>query len=134
MRNAAAILQATNPDAFDEIVGVLTEFRLEALDITEPGGGKSRLAIRVDETFRRAGSLSSGGSGRMAERKHGPTPDRRRPRTVRRAASVVALAAAAAVTGCILQSGQVHGDPAPSISFNDATYAGHWTENMVIKD
>jgi len=55
VRNAAAILAATNPSAFAEIVGVLTDFRLEAMDITEPGGGKSRLAIRVDETFRRLG-------------------------------------------------------------------------------
>lgn len=55
VRNAAAILQATNQVAFAEIVGVLGEFRLEALDIIEPGGGKSRLAIRVDETFRRLG-------------------------------------------------------------------------------
>jgi hypothetical protein len=55
VRNAAAVLAATNPDAFAEIVGVLDDFVLEALDITEPGGGKSRLAIRVDDTFRRLG-------------------------------------------------------------------------------
>lgn len=55
VRNAAAILAATNPAAFAEIVGVLAKFRLEATDITEPGGGKSRLAIRVDETFRKLG-------------------------------------------------------------------------------
>jgi hypothetical protein len=55
VRNAAAILAATNPAAFAEIVGVLADFRLEAMDITEPGGGKSRLAIRVDDTFRQLG-------------------------------------------------------------------------------
>lgn len=55
VRNAAAILAATNPSAFAEIIGVLANFRLEAMDITEPGGGKSRLAIRIDETFRRLG-------------------------------------------------------------------------------
>ena len=55
VRNAAAILDATNSVAFAEIVGALGDFRLEAPDITEPGGGKSRLAIRVDETFRRLG-------------------------------------------------------------------------------
>lgn len=55
VRNAAAVLAATNPGAFAEVVGVLTDFRLEALDITEPGGGKSRLAIRIDDTFRRLG-------------------------------------------------------------------------------
>lgn len=55
VRNAGAILEATNPIAFAEIVGVLAGFRLEAMDITEPGGGKSRLAIRVDDAFRRLG-------------------------------------------------------------------------------
>jgi Restriction endonuclease BglII len=52
VRNAAAILNATNPEAFEEVVGVLRDFRLEARDITEPGGRKSRAAIRVDEMFR----------------------------------------------------------------------------------
>lgn len=55
VRNAASILAATNPAEFAEILRVLGAFRLEALDITEPGGGKSRLAIRVDEAFRRLG-------------------------------------------------------------------------------
>lgn len=55
VRNAAAILAATNPQPFAEIVDVLRDFRLEALDITEPGGGKSRLAIRLDNQFRRLG-------------------------------------------------------------------------------
>lgn len=55
VRNAAAILEATNAAAFADIVGVLTDFRLEAMDITEPGGGKSRLALRVDQTFRQLG-------------------------------------------------------------------------------
>ncbi len=52
VRNAAAILNATNPDAFAEVVGVLGGFRLQKLDITEPGGRKSRAAIRIDEMFR----------------------------------------------------------------------------------
>ena len=55
VRNAAAILDATNPAEWADIVGVLTGFEIDALDITEPGGGKSRLAIRVDQTFRELG-------------------------------------------------------------------------------
>ena len=39
---AAAILAATNIEAFHEIVGVLRDLRIEARDITEPGGRKSR--------------------------------------------------------------------------------------------
>jgi hypothetical protein len=55
VRNASAILAATNPAAFAEIIDVLRDLRIDALDITEPGGQKSRLAIRVDETFRQLG-------------------------------------------------------------------------------
>lgn len=50
------------------------------------------------------------------------------------AASAFALVAAASLIGCILQPGQVVGDPAPYISFNGANYGAVWTENMVIKD
>jgi hypothetical protein len=55
VRNAAAILKATNPVAFDEMVGVLRDFRLETPDIVTPGGSKSRAAIRIDQMFRELG-------------------------------------------------------------------------------
>jgi Restriction endonuclease BglII len=54
-RNAAAILTATNPGAFAEVLEVLREFQLEAADITEAGGNKSRVARRLDGEFRKRG-------------------------------------------------------------------------------
>jgi hypothetical protein len=55
VRNAAAVLRSTNLPAFEEILHVLDTFRLEALDITEPGGGKSRVPLRLDGAFRERG-------------------------------------------------------------------------------
>ncbi len=55
VRNAAAVLSVTNPDAFAEIVEVLRDFRIQRADIVEPGGNRSLLAERVDGTFRGLG-------------------------------------------------------------------------------
>lgn len=54
-RNAAAVLHASNPQEFAEIVEVLAGFELLATDLTEPGGNKSRLAGRIDGAFRDRG-------------------------------------------------------------------------------
>jgi hypothetical protein len=54
-RNAAAILESTNPVAFGQVVDVLRAFSLERLDITEPGKNKSRVPRRLDRAFREAG-------------------------------------------------------------------------------
>lgn len=54
-RNAAAIISATNPECFAEVVEVLADFKLEALDITEAGGSKSRVPKRLDLAFRELG-------------------------------------------------------------------------------
>lgn len=54
-RNAAAVLRSTNPTAFEEIVEILDGFRLVALDITSPGGGKSRVPTRLDRAFAEKG-------------------------------------------------------------------------------
>jgi hypothetical protein len=54
-RNAAGILAATNPESFAEVLDVLRTFELEAADITEAGGNKSRVARRLDEEFREHG-------------------------------------------------------------------------------
>jgi Restriction endonuclease BglII len=54
-RNAAAILAATNPTQFQDIISVLATFKLLTRDLTEPGGNKSKLAQRLDEAFRERG-------------------------------------------------------------------------------
>ncbi len=54
-RNAAAVLAASNPVAFGEILDVLREFRLIATDITDPGGSESQVPIRLNRAFRDRG-------------------------------------------------------------------------------
>lgn len=51
-RDAAAVIQNTNPREFDEIVDVLGGFRLTEEDILTPGGSKGTVATRLDRTFR----------------------------------------------------------------------------------
>jgi hypothetical protein len=55
VRNAARILEATNPVEFSEIVQVLQGFSLTTEDITEAGGNKSKVAARIDHEFRELG-------------------------------------------------------------------------------
>lgn len=54
-RDAAAVIQNTNPDEFEEIVAVLSEFRLNREDIVVPGGSKGTVATRLDGRFRELG-------------------------------------------------------------------------------
>lgn len=54
-RNAAAVLAASNPVAFGEILDVLREFRLIATDITDAGGSESQVPIRLNRAFRDRG-------------------------------------------------------------------------------
>jgi hypothetical protein len=54
-RNAAAVLEATNPGSFAEAVEVLRGFNLRATDITDAGGSKSAVPIRLDGAFRELG-------------------------------------------------------------------------------
>lgn len=51
-RNAASILEATNPTAFKQLVKVLDEFELAESDLLVPGGQESDLAARLNESFR----------------------------------------------------------------------------------
>ena len=51
-RNAAAILAATNPVAFTDLVAVLNGFSLQPDDLTTPGGQESDLAARLNHAFR----------------------------------------------------------------------------------
>ena len=54
-RNAAQILANTNKDEFRQILNVLAGFELSTGDIVDPGGSKSEVAKRLDETFRKSG-------------------------------------------------------------------------------
>lgn len=54
-RQAAAILQATNPDLFDELVAVLNVFELVRSDFLTAGGQESSLARRFNGLFRQYG-------------------------------------------------------------------------------
>ncbi|WP_280214765.1 BglII/BstYI family type II restriction endonuclease [Nocardia cyriacigeorgica] len=55
VRNAAAVLQASNPDLFDEIVSVLRDFKVFNADILVPGGNRSQIPIRLDHAFENLG-------------------------------------------------------------------------------
>lgn len=55
VRDAAAVIANTNPREWAEIVDVLSDFALEKADILTPGGGKSRVAKRLDGAFREKG-------------------------------------------------------------------------------
>ncbi len=54
-RNAAAILAATNPGRFAEIIAALREFELLKSDLVNPGGNESKLAHRLNDAFRSRG-------------------------------------------------------------------------------
>lgn len=55
VRNAATILAATNPDAFNEVIEVLDWFALDTSDLLTPGGQESALAARLNQRFRSQG-------------------------------------------------------------------------------
>lgn len=50
-RKAAAVLQATNRDHFEEILGVLATFNLYDSDLLVRGGNRGQIAIRLDSAF-----------------------------------------------------------------------------------
>ena len=60
VRNAAATLKATNPDAFENVVRVLSTFALSLDDLVVPGGNKGAVATRLDHTFRELGWREAG--------------------------------------------------------------------------
>ncbi len=55
VRDAAAVIASTSPQEWEEIMEVLTDFRLGEGDILTPGGGKSIVAARLDRAFRDLG-------------------------------------------------------------------------------
>jgi hypothetical protein len=54
-RNAAAVLAATDPAGFDDLVKVLRAFRLMTTDLTEPLNRESEIAARLNKSFRDLG-------------------------------------------------------------------------------
>lgn len=54
-RNAAAVMKATTPEAFDDMVRVLDNFSLTLDKLTTPGGQKTVIAKELDDAFRVAG-------------------------------------------------------------------------------
>lgn len=51
VRNAAAVLKASNPELFDDVIKVLREFSLRSSDISTPGGNRGQIPIRLDKAF-----------------------------------------------------------------------------------
>lgn len=51
VRNAAAVLRASNEQLFNELIVVLDQFYVEAADITVPGGNRSTIPIKLDGAF-----------------------------------------------------------------------------------
>lgn len=55
VRNAAAVMQASNPDEFCELLGVLEDFNLYTSDLLTPGGQESQIPKRLNGAFRTLG-------------------------------------------------------------------------------
>jgi hypothetical protein len=55
VRNAAAVIAATNPREWNDILDILELFELKPSDILEEGGNKSNVAARLDESLRKNG-------------------------------------------------------------------------------
>ena len=55
VRNATALLAATNAKEFEEVMAVLGGFVLSEADVLHPGGNKSEVAQRLDGAFRELG-------------------------------------------------------------------------------
>jgi hypothetical protein len=60
VRNAAANLQGTNPEAFAHIAEVLSDFELSLANLTDPGRSKSDVARDLDLAFRERGWREAG--------------------------------------------------------------------------
>jgi hypothetical protein len=54
-RNAAAVLAASNPEQFADLLEVLLEFSIYDSDILVAGGNRGQIAIRLDSAFEAAG-------------------------------------------------------------------------------
>jgi hypothetical protein len=59
-KHACAILKNDFPVEWEDIIGVLTAFRLRRSDIIKPGGGKSPIAKSLDHAFYEQGWVEKG--------------------------------------------------------------------------
>jgi len=50
-RHAASVLKADFPQEWDDLLNVLTEFKLYRSEVETPGGGRSPIAMRIDGHF-----------------------------------------------------------------------------------
>ncbi|RAN78004.1 hypothetical protein B5P43_18405 [Bacillus sp. SRB_336] len=50
-RNAAAVFKASNPDHFDDLIKVLSDFHLYDADLLIPGGNRGQIPTRLDHAF-----------------------------------------------------------------------------------
>lgn len=66
VRNASAVLAASNPDRFTEIVAALDGFILTTTDLIDSGGNESALAHRLNNSFRVLGWRESAVDTRIA--------------------------------------------------------------------
>lgn len=55
VRNGAAVLKASNPTHFDELVQVLDAFKVYDADLLIPGGNRGQIATRLDAHFEQLG-------------------------------------------------------------------------------
>lgn len=55
VRNGAAVLKASNPTHFDELVQVLEGFHVYDADLLIPGGNRGQIATRLDAHFEQLG-------------------------------------------------------------------------------
>lgn len=55
VRNAAAVLKAADPAAFDEVMAVLAGFSLQSTDLTVRGGNRGTVAQKLDGAFEALG-------------------------------------------------------------------------------
>lgn len=55
VRNGAAVLKASNPTHFDELIQVLEAFKVYDADLLIPGGNRGQIATRLDAHFEQLG-------------------------------------------------------------------------------
>lgn len=83
-RNAAVILKSTQPEAFADIVEVLSSFKLTLEKLARAGGSKSMIAKELDDSFRTRGWRESRFEQELLTRltmkgwKEAPDPDMRK--------------------------------------------------------
>lgn len=57
VRSAAAVLAASNPEMFDDLITVLEQFYVSTDDIIIPGGNRGTIPIKLDHAFEQLGWL-----------------------------------------------------------------------------